>query len=103
MRWSSLGLSFMPVLVAAMRVDHVHTLDDLAEGGILAVQMSAAVGTHDEELAAGGVGGLGAGHGQHAAVVAAWSILHAVGGELALDAVAGAADAGALGVSRPGS
>ena len=53
---------------------------------------------HDEELAAGGVGGHGAGHGQDAAAVKQ-IILEAVGTELALDAVAGAAGTGALGVA----
>ena len=53
---------------------------------------------HDEELASGGVGRHGARHGEHAAVMLE-VILEAVAGELTLDAVAGAADAGALGVA----
>ena len=50
---------------------------------------------HDEELAARGVGRLRTRHGDHAALVAE-VVLHAVELELALDAVAGAAGAGAL-------
>ena len=53
---------------------------------------------HDEELAAGGVGGHGAGHGQHAPVVDQ-VVLEAVSGELPLDGVAGAAHAGAVGAA----
>ena len=53
---------------------------------------------HNEELATGGVGGHGAGHGQNAAAVKQL-VLEAVGTELALDAVAGAAGANALGVA----
>ena len=53
---------------------------------------------HDEELASGGVGRHGARHGKHAAVMLE-VVLEAVAGELTLDAVAGAADAGALGVA----
>ena len=78
-------------------VHHVHALGDFAEGGVLAVQ-EVPVGVHDEELAAGRVHGLGPGHGEHAPLVAQ-VVLHAVGGELTLDAVARAADAHALGVA----
>ena len=53
---------------------------------------------HDEELAAGGVGPHGAGHGQHTAVMLK-VVLEAVLAELTLDGVAGAAHAGALGVA----
>ena len=53
---------------------------------------------HDEELAAGGVGVHGTGHGQHAPVVEQ-VVLEAVLGELALDGVAGTAHAGALGAA----
>ena len=92
-----LGLVVHAGLGGGDAVDHVHALGDHTEGGILAVQ-ELPVGVHDEELAAGGVHGLGAGHRQHAALVAD-GVLHAVGGELTLDAVAGAADADALGVA----
>lgn len=78
-------------------IHHVHAGRDLAEGGILAVQVLG-IGVHDEELAAGGVGGLGAGHAQHAPLVLQL-ILEAIEQELALDAVAGAAHAGALGAA----
>ena len=54
---------------------------------------------HDEELAARGVGHHAAGHGQHAAGVAQVVLSEAVAGELALDGIAGAAHAGALGVA----
>ena len=53
---------------------------------------------HDEELGASGVGGLGTGHGQNTALVTD-VVLDAVEEELALDAVAGAAHAGALGAA----
>ena len=53
---------------------------------------------HDEELAAGAVHRLRPGHAQHAAGVPQ-VVLHAVGGELALDAVAGAAHAVAVGAA----
>ena len=53
---------------------------------------------HDEELAARGVGRLRTRHGDHAALVAE-VVLHAVELELALDAVAGAAHAVAVGTA----
>ena len=53
---------------------------------------------HDKELAAGGVGGHGARHRQNTAGMRQ-SVLEPVGGELAADAVAGAAHADALGVA----
>ena len=56
------------------------------------------VGVHDEELAARGVGRLGTRHGENAALVLQ-VVLDAVEHELALDAVAGAAHAGALGAA----
>ena len=78
-------------------VGHFHTLDDLAEGGVSAVQVGSLL-HHDEELASGGVGPHGAGHGQHATVVGQ-VIGEAVLGKLTLDGVAGATDADALGVA----
>ena len=78
-------------------IDGLNALDDLAEGGILPVQMGGVL-MHDKELAAGGVGGHGAGHGENAAVVLE-VVGKTVGRELALDAVAGAAGADALGVA----
>ena len=53
---------------------------------------------HDEELAAGGVHILRTGHAQHTTGVAQ-VVADAVGLELALDAVAGAAHAGAVGAA----
>jgi len=78
-------------------IDHIHALRHLAEGGVLAVE-ELAVLMHDEELAAGGVGGLRSGHGQNAALVRE-VVLHAVELEFALDAVAGTAHAGAVGAA----
>ena len=56
------------------------------------------VGVHDEELAARGVGGGGTRHAENAPLVLQ-VVLDAVEKELALDAVAGAAHAGALGAA----
>ena len=53
---------------------------------------------HDEELAAGAVGHHGARHTQDAALVLQL-VFEAVAGELALDGIARAAHAGALGVA----
>ena len=78
-------------------VHHVHAVDDHAEGGVLPVQMGSVL-MHDEELAAGRVHSLGPGHAENAPGVAQ-VVGHAVGGELALDAVAGAAHAGAVGAA----
>ena len=78
-------------------VGHFHALDDLAEGGVSAVQVGSLL-HHDEELASGGVRPHGAGHGQHATVVGQ-IVLETVLGKLTLDGVAGAADADALGVA----
>ncbi len=78
-------------------VHHVHAVDDHAEGGVLPVQMGGVL-MHDEELAAGGVHSLGPGHAENAPGVAQ-VVGHAVGGEFALDAVAGAAHAGAVGAA----
>ena len=75
-------------------VHHVHAVHDAAEGGVLPIQMGGVL-VHDEELAAGRVHGLCAGHAEDAAGVAK-VVADAVGGELALDAVAGAAHAGAV-------
>ena len=78
-------------------VHHVHAGSHLAEGGVLAVQVLG-VGVHDEELAARGVGGGGTRHAENAPLVLQ-VVLDAVEKELALDAVAGAAHAGALGAA----
>ena len=43
-------------------IEHVQAGGQLAEGGVLAVQMLG-IGVHDEELASGGVGAGGTGHG----------------------------------------
>ena len=75
-------------------IDHVHALEHLAEGRVLAVE-ELAVGVHDEELASGGVRRLRTRHGQHAALMRE-VVLDAVELELALDAVARAAHAGAV-------
>ena len=74
-----------------------HALGDLAEGRVLLIEMRGVL-MHDEELASGGVGVHGARHGQDAALVLE-IVLKAVHKELALDAVAGAAHAGAGGVA----
>ena len=78
-------------------VHHVHAGGHLAEGGVLAVQVLG-VGVHDEELAARGVGGGGTRHAENAPLVLQ-IVLDAVEKELALDAVAGAAHAGAFGAA----
>ena len=78
----------------------VHDLQaggDLTECSVLAIQ-ELCIGMHDEELGTAGVGALGTGHGQDAALVLQ-IVLDAVVEELALDAVAGAAHAGALGAA----
>ena len=96
----ALGHTGLVVPVALGARDGVHHFDafgNLAEGGVLAVQVGGNL-VHDEELAAGGVGSHGAGHGQHAAVMLE-VILEVIGGELTLDGVAGAAGAGALGAA----
>ena len=74
-------------------IDDVHAFGHLAERGVLLVEVRS-VHVHDEKLAAGGVRIHGAGHGQHAAGVLE-VVLEAVARELALDAVARAAHAGA--------
>ena len=79
-------------------VDHVHALDDLAEGGVLAVEVGGLV-VHDEELAARRIGHHGACHGEDAAIMLEVVLAEAVVLELALDPVARAAHAGALGVA----
>ena len=78
-------------------IDHLHAGGHLAEAGVLHVEMLGIL-VHDEELGAAGVGGGGTGHGQNAALVLQ-VVLDAVEEELALDAVAGAAHAGALGAA----
>ena len=75
-------------------IHHIHAGSDLAEGGVLAIQMLGIL-VHDKELGAGRVGGRGTGHGKHATLVLEF-ILHAVKEEFALDAVAWAAHAGAI-------
>ena len=98
---SDLLLCHRPVVGAGLGggdgIHHIHAGSDLAKGGILAVQMLGIL-MHDEELAACGVGRRGAGHAQHASFVLQF-ILHTVEEELALDAVAGAAHAGAVGAA----
>ena len=78
-------------------IHHVHAGRYLAEGGVLAVQVLG-IGMHDEELAARGVGRRGTGHAEDTPLMLQ-VVLHAVEEELALDAVAGAAHAGALGAA----
>ena len=78
-------------------VDHVHAGSDLAEGCILAIQMLGIL-MHDKELAACGVGGGGTGHAQNTALVLQ-IVLDAVEEKFALNAVAGATHAGALGAA----
>ena len=77
---------------------HILTLGDLAEGGVLAVQMRSR-SHHHKELAAGGVGCHGAGHGQHAGLVNQVILAEAVAGELAVDLIAGAAHAVSVGAA----
>ena len=74
-----------------------HAGEHLAKSGIGAVQMGGIAG-HDEELAAGGIGHHGTGHGKHA-VGMLQGVIHAVLGKFALDGIAGAADADALGAA----
>ena len=69
-----------------------------AEGSVLAVQMGRRR-HHDEELAAGAVRVPWPGHGQHTGGVAQIVLGEAVAGELALDVVAGAAHAVAVGTA----
>ena len=88
------------VIVGAHGTDLVNDFDalnDLAEGGVLTVEVGGVL-VHDEELAAGGVGSHGTGHGENTAVMLE-IVFEAVAGKLALDAVAGAAGACALGVA----
>ena len=75
-------------------IDNIHTVYDMAEGGVLSVK-ELAVGMHDKELAAGTVGIHGAGHADDPSLVAD-GVVDAVLGELALDGPAGAAHAGPL-------
>ena len=72
-------------------IHDLHSSNDLAESGILAVQMGSVL-VHDEELAAGAVGVHAAGHADDAADVLD-GVVDAVGGKLALDVPAGAAGA----------
>ena len=78
-------------------IDHIHAGQNLAEAGVLHIQVLG-IGVHDEELGAGGVGGGGTGHAEDAALVLQ-VVLDAVEEELTLDAVAGAAHAGTLGAA----
>ena len=80
--------------VAPISVNNFQAGGDFAEGSVLAVQVLGIL-VHDEELAAGTVGGGGTGHAQNATLMPQ-VILDAVKEELTLDAVAGAAHAGAL-------
>ena len=96
-------LDLGPVIAHAARdpgdvLGRGHALQQAAEGGILAVQIPG-LAHHDEELAASGIGMHGPGHGENAQLVVDVFLLPAVVGELALDAVAGAAHAGALGAA----
>ena len=78
-------------------IHRFHTLHHAAEGGILTVQKETVL-MHNEELAAGTVGCLCASHTQHAAAMLQ-IVHHTVGGELALDAVAGTAHTVAVGAA----
>ena len=78
-------------------VNNFHTLGYLAESGILAVKIGSGF-VHDEELAACGVGIHCASHGENAGSVLE-VIFETVGGEFALDAVAGATHAVAVGAA----
>ena len=73
-------------------VDNLHALDDLAEGGVLAVEVGSLI-VHDKELASGRVGHHAASHAQNAAVMLEIVLGKAVVLELALDAIAGATHA----------
>ena len=75
----------------------IDALGDLAECGILAVEMGGVI-DHDEELAACAVRALASCHGENAGGVLQ-IVLEAVHSELTLDAVAGAAHAGAFRVA----
>ena len=78
-------------------IHNFHAGSDFAEGGVLAVQMFGIL-MHNEELTACRVGGGGASHTQNTPFVAKL-ILYTVEEKLALDAVAGAAHAGAIGAT----
>ena len=84
-------------LNAGNGIHHIHAGSDLAEGGVLAVQMLG-IGVHDEELAASGIGGGGTGHAEHASLVLQ-VVLDAVEEKLALDAIAGAAHPSTFGAA----
>ena len=84
-------------LNAGNGIHHIHTGGHLAESGVLAVQVLGIL-VHDEELAACGVRGGGPGHAQHTALMLQ-VIPHTVEEKLTLDAVAGAAHAGAVGAA----
>ena len=76
-------------------VHDIHTLDDLAERGILAIEPRV-IRVADEELAARGIRVAGTGHRDGSAHVRSL-VVHAVRAEFALDVVAGAAGPGAKG------
>ena len=75
-------------------IHHIHTGGNLTKGGILVIQILG-ICMHDEELRAGRVGRLRTGHAENASLVGQ-GILNTVHQELTLDAVAGAAHAGAF-------
>ena len=81
--------------VHAHGVHNAHAAEDAAESGIVAVQVRSVI-VHDEELAGSTVRVIGTGHGQDTALMLD-RVVHAVGGEFALDvcsAVAGAVTEG---------
>lgn len=81
----------------ADRVDGLDAARQLAEGGILLVEMGRIL-MHDEELRAAGVRRRGTRHGEHAALVLQ-GVIHAIEEEFALDAIAGASHARSLGAA----
>src|SRR5699024_4230680 len=78
-------------------IHHVHTLGDGAESGVVGVQAGGVL-MDNEELGGGGVGVIGAGHGDGAPLMGQ-GVVPAVGGELAHDLMLGAAGAVALGAA----
>ena len=76
------------------RVDSLHPFHNVAERGILPVQVRRIL-MHNEELAACAVRIHGAGHGYYAALML-YGVLHAVCGKFALDRPTGTAHTGAI-------